>query len=169
LGPPATAWCAWRRVVPLVSLPGSRLSVYLDMPTYEFFEHTADVGIRAYGPTLVEALSAACDALTDVMTGGAQVMSGSQKSFGINASDTEQLVVDTLSHLVYLFDAEGFVPGRCDIDLDENLSAHVTARGEQFDPDRHGEGLDVKAVAYHMLKVERQDSGDWMIRVLLDV
>lgn len=139
------------------------------MPNYEFFEHTADIGFRAFGSTLEAALSAACEALTSVMTGGTPVEPQDEVSFTITASDHEQLVVDLLSHLVYLADAEDFIAGSCIVKLHQNLKAHITAHGERFDPKRHSEGLEVKAVAYHMLQVEQQASGQWMIQVLLDV
>ena len=139
------------------------------MPNYEFFEHTADIGFRAFGSTLETALSEACEALTNVMTGGAPVERQQEVSFAVTASDHEELVVDLLSHLVYLADAEAFIAGSCHLTLHQNLKANVTALGERFDPKRHSEGLEVKAVAYHMLQVEQQASGQWMIQVLLDV
>lgn len=139
------------------------------MPAYEFFEHTADVGFRARGNSFPRALSAAAEALTEVMTGRAQIAREQVVSFEIDADDAEQLVVDVLSRLVYLFDAEGFVAGRCEINVKPRWTAAVAAYGEPFDAERHGEGLEVKAVAYHMLKVEQPQPDQWLIQVLLDV
>ena len=42
------------------------------------------------------------------------------------------------------------------------------ARGEPIDPDRHELDMEVKAITYHGLKVERDGDG-WLAEVIVDI
>jgi len=44
----------------------------------------------------------------------------------------------------------------------------ATARGEPFDPSRHELDMEVKAITYHGLKVEREADG-WLAEVIVDL
>ena len=44
----------------------------------------------------------------------------------------------------------------------------ATARGEPIDPERHELDMEVKAITYHGLKVERDGDG-WLAEVIVDL
>src|SRR5216684_2173618 len=112
------------------------------MQPFEVIEHTADVGIIAYGRSLEELFANA-------------------------AAGMMSLLIAWLNELLVLLNADGFVPGRFTVRelTDTHLRADVT--GEPVDPTRHHFHLDVKAATYHTLEV-KQD-GLWQARVIFDV
>lgn len=73
-----------------------------------------------------------------------------------------------LNELLYLLDAQGFVPRRSRIlsMTDTDLTAEL--RGERIDPSRHAVRRMVKAATYHELQVKQQD-GQWEARVIVDL
>jgi len=89
------------------------------MKKYELIEHTADVGVKAYGKTLSEAFENAAKAMFDIITDTSEVESTGQYNIELKASDLEQLLVDFLSELLYLHSANNLVLV-FKLDIDEN-------------------------------------------------
>jgi SHS2 domain-containing protein len=131
---------------------------------YEFLEHTADVGLRAWGATLEECFEQATWALAAII-GIDRRGSGERIDIDIEASDTEALLVDWLSEVLYLHDAR-------DATLSGVHLASVGARAagwvELATRRGRAHGTQVKAVTYHRLSVTRR--GDrFVAEVYLDV
>ena len=136
------------------------------MKKYELIEHTADVGIKAYGETLTQAFCHAAEAMFSLMTDGSVIQYVETRTIDLIADDLEQLLVDFLSELLYLCDTEGLVFSDFDINIETTqLTGKIS--GEPFNPDVHKRGLDIKAVTYHMLEV--QLTPPIFVQVLLDI
>ncbi|MDH7506401.1 MAG: archease, partial [Candidatus Thermoplasmatota archaeon] len=69
------------------------------MKTYELIDHTADVGIKAYGKTLSEAFENAAKGMFDIITNNSQIESIGEYEIFLEADNLEQLLVDWLSEL----------------------------------------------------------------------
>lgn len=134
---------------------------------FEVIEHTADVGIIAYGQSLEELFANAARGMMSFLIDFSSVRLIEQRPVTADADDREGLLVAWLNELLVLLNADGFVPGRFTIqDLtDTQLRADVA--GEPVDPTRHRFHLDVKAATYHSLEI-KQD-GVWHARVIFDV
>ena len=138
------------------------------MKKYELIDHTADIGVKAYGKTLSEAFENAGKAMFDIITDNSEVESVGQYNIEINAPDSEQLLVDFLSELLYLNSAKNIVFGFFKVNLDEKenkLSAVVC--GEKFTLSKHKIGAEIKAVTYHMLEVKKKKP--YHVQVLFDI
>ena len=118
----------------------------------EQLEHTADVGIEVNSDSFTEALSEACLALTEIITGGNLVNSSKTINFKISYSDTSHLLVDILNELLVLFDSKNFLPGQAQITL-SNSEASISLSGDNYSPEEHGYGVEVKAISYHNLEI----------------
>lgn len=132
---------------------------------YEILEHTADLGVRAWGTTLEAAFEQAAWALVDLLDVRA-TEEGTRRGLTLSGTDTGSLLIDFLNELVFLLETEEVavsdVTVRCvsDTELDAELSlGPLTGRPE---------GLVVKAATYHRLRVARDD-GRVEVRVFLDV
>ena len=126
------------------------------MKSYELIEHTADVGVKAYGKTVAEAFEHAAEAMFDIITDESMIGSIGEYDIQLEAPDLEQLLVDWLSKLLFLNDAENLVFGKFQVTIDANrLSAHVF--GEKYNNKKHKMGVEIKAVTYHMVKVTEKD------------
>ncbi len=134
---------------------------------FEVIEHTADVGIIAYGRSLEELFANAAIGMMSFLIDLASVRVVQQRTVTADADDREGLLIAWLNELLVLLNADGFVPGRFTVrDLtDTQLRAEVA--GEPVDPTRHHFHLDVKAATYHSLEI-KQD-GLWQARVIFDV
>jgi len=141
------------------------------MPSYEFFEHTADIGIRANGITLARAFEAAGLALTDLMTGGTAAGEGEKEiAFEIESIDIEGLLVGFLSELIYRFDTDGAVVTALHVTLESARRLQARATIEALDESRHGGGTPAKGVSYHMIEVvPGRDGSPCHVQVLIDV
>ena len=122
------------------------------MKKYELIEHTADVGIKAYGNTISEAFQNAATAMFDIITDKSKIESKGQYNIELEAADLEQLLVDFLSELLFLSGANNYVFGSFNVKIkDKRLTAEV--KGEEFNIKKHKMGVEIKAVTYHMLEV----------------
>jgi len=140
------------------------------MRRYEFIEHTADLAVGAYGDNLEEAFASAAEALFHVITDGAGITPDSKIKVEVESIDRAGLLVGFLSKLILLFETERVVGSQFDICFSSSNKLKATVAVEPFDEVRHGQGLHVKAVSYHMLKIVEGDDGDESyVQVLFDV
>lgn len=127
-------------------------------------EHTADIGIEVESEGLENAFSEAATALVSLMVSIENVSCSEIKEIEIESHDLESLLVKFLSEILYLFDAESFVFSRVEVRID-GTRLRASLCGEKYSRERHGSKLNVKAVTYHMLSVEKSGK----LRVLFDI
>jgi SHS2 domain-containing protein len=140
------------------------------MPTkkdFEILDHTADVGIIAYGADLRQAFANAARGLFSLITELDDVEEALHRDIELEASDEESLLVGWLNELVYRFDTEGIVLKRFDISQLNNTHLKARGYGEKVDSSRHKLKTGVKAATYHMLKVDKNDG--FRVQVLFDI
>jgi len=136
------------------------------MKPYELVEHTADVGVKAYGKTLSEAFEHAALGMFDIITDESRIEPVGQYNIELEAPDLEQLLVDWLSKLLFLNGAENLVFGKFQVTLSgSRLTASVY--GEKYDTKKHRMGVEIKAVTYHMLQI--QETNPIFVQVLFDI
>ncbi|MBN1395225.1 MAG: archease [Pirellulales bacterium] len=135
---------------------------------HETFEHTADLGLRVRADGIDELFADAARGLFAVMvTGQSAVQKGEELSFNIVGDDFEELLHDWLAELLYTFHARRLVLSDFRVNVkDKTLTA--AARGEPIDPARHEIEVEVKAITWHGLKVERCNDG-WTAEVIVDI
>jgi SHS2 domain-containing protein len=138
------------------------------MKRYETFDHTADIGIRAFGRSPEEVFVHAAEALFDVLTDLSAIRVCLTRKVEIRGSDPEDLLVRWLGELLYLCAGEGYLFREFSLVRLSPALLQAEARGERFDPVRHKFKTEIKAVTYHQVEVSEKD-GIWMGRVVLDL
>ncbi|MBN2105801.1 MAG: archease [Deltaproteobacteria bacterium] len=138
------------------------------MKKYEYFDHTADMGLRIYGPSLAGLFENAGCALFDVLTDTGRVKPLQRRRFRLQRDTVEELLVEWLGCLLYDFDARRILFSRFTVETIDGLSLAASAYGEKFQPGCHELKTAVKAVTYHGLSI-RQEKGLWQATVVLDV
>jgi len=140
---------------------------------WEFLDHTADVGVVGYGETPAEAFASAGVGLFDLMIDLSRVQATAGRRIEVAGDDLPDLLVAWLNELLYLFEVEGLVFARFEVELkDAGRRLVATGYGERFDPSRHEVKLGVKAATYHQAAVELvagDPAGRWQARAILDV
>jgi protein archease len=137
---------------------------------YEYFDHTADVGIRLKAVDLETLLNDAGIALFSLIVDNlAQVQPREEVEIDVagSVSEADYLLFDWLNELLRQFEETTLVFCRFEVMLSADGIA-ATGFGEPLDPDRHGLGNEVKAVTYHRLRVEQTPEG-WEGEVILDI
>ncbi len=144
------------------------------MPKYKFFEHTADIGVEISGRTKKELFANAASALFDVLIENddsksktAKRVQRRQKIITMDGVDVEDLLINFLREILYLFNGTGWVVEHCKIMECGNKRLKAQLMGEPYDK-KHSIKSEIKAVTYSGLSVEKQKSG-WRARVIFDV
>ncbi|MFH0777031.1 MAG: archease [Candidatus Eisenbacteria bacterium] len=136
--------------------------------SYEIIDHTADIGIRVRGATLEGLFENAGLALFDLLTETRRVRRTTRFGLSLKAGGTEALFVQWLRELLYVFYAEKRVFARFEVTEATETSLIAVCFGERFDSARHVMRMEIKAVTYHELSVEKTQSG-WEAQVIFDV
>jgi SHS2 domain-containing protein len=144
------------------------------MPNYKFFDHTADIGVEISGRTKKELFANAAGAMFDVLIEKNESKSKSdedtkrqQKKVSVDGADVEDLLINFLREILYLFNGTGWVVEHCKIMECGNKRLKAKLMGEPYNK-KHSIKSEIKAVTYSGLSVEKQKSG-WRARVIFDV
>ncbi len=138
-------------------------------PPFEILEHTADIGLRAWGETR-EALFENCAVgLADILDrreDGDPAGATNRVSVQLHATDVEALLVAWMNEVLYaLEDEEACLHAVRMTEVGETqLSADVELSVCEAVP----EATELKAATYHQLSVRRRDS-EWEATVYFDV
>jgi SHS2 domain-containing protein len=120
---------------------------------YEELDHTADVGIRAYGGRLEELFASAAAGMFSLIANLRTVRAVGEVEVRVSADDLEALMVRWLSELLFLHETQRLLLKAFDVHLD-GLTLTARVRGEAIDKKRHELKLNIKAVTYHGLRVD---------------
>lgn len=135
---------------------------------YEFFEHTADIGISAYAPNRTELFMALARGLVALMVEEAPLHPLGSRPIRLSASDETSLLLVWLQELLFWFSTDRFVPVQYALEEVTDTLLRGTVRGETFQPTDQTQGREVKAVTRHQLEV-RQEGDLWYGQVIVDI
>ena len=120
---------------------------------FEVTDHTADIGLTAYGKDLADLLvNAACGMLTLIVE-PETVNSTLTAKIEIEERDDITLLVEWLNTLLYELDVNRLLFREFDIVISGETKLSAVCRGEKFDPDKHRLIHEVKAATYHNLDI----------------
>jgi len=145
----------------------SRYILPKSTPRFEFFDHTAEVGLLAYGSDLKEAFANAAYGLISFLTDPETVRAEVARDIEVTAQDQAALVVAWLNELLFLLGVENLLFRKFEVTELDETRLRARAYGEVVDPARHRIKTEVKSATYHLLSVEKNER--WRIRVILDV
>ena len=135
---------------------------------YEVFEHTADVGIRIRATDLKGLFEEAARGLFAILVANPEAVRPVQEmTFRLEGERQDDLLFDWLAELLFVFATRRLVFSDFHVELCPTGLAAV-ARGEPIDLARHQLDMEVKAITYHGLKVQRDGEG-WLAEVIVDL
>ena len=140
---------------------------------FEFREHTADVQVRSWGPSLEEAFSQTAYSLMTTITPNLNKITVKvERKITVEAEDIEALLFDFLSEFLYIFDVEELIFNQICVHqierLNDNFKLFATLKGEKFDLDKHEIGTEVKAITYSFLNIEKKHEST-IIDIVFDI
>ena len=120
---------------------------------YEEIEHTADVGIRAYGRTASALFANAAEGMFSLIADLAKVRPTGEVEIRLASEDLPKLLVAWLSELLFLHETQHLLLRKFEVHV-RGATLRAKAWGETIDRRRHELKLAVKAVTYHRLTVD---------------
>jgi SHS2 domain-containing protein len=133
---------------------------------FELLEHTADIGLIAYGESLPEAFSNAAYGMFSIIADLDSVQEKESRRVEAAADDHEGLLFEWLNNLLYVFDVDMLLLKRFEVSELNDKKLTAFCYGEKYDPSRHKIKLGVKSATYHMLKVDAEKN---QVQVIFDV
>ena len=136
---------------------------------YRITEHTADAGIEVETASLPEAFSEVSLAFTEIVTGGNLPQSKHSHDIKLESTELDSLLVKFISDLIFLFDTKDFLVSSAKVEI--KVAPHFVLKGtlfgDTYDQSKHGYGVEIKAVSYHLLEVIAGPPSK--IKVILDL
>ncbi|MFQ5815910.1 MAG: archease [Candidatus Hydrothermarchaeaceae archaeon] len=131
---------------------------------------TADVAFKAEGGTLEEVFVECALATFEAMIDTKKVEVRTEKEIVLESKEIEGLLMDWLSHLVFIKDAESLAFSEFYVRIKKNDVYRLVGKagGEEIDRDRHELRSDVKGVTYHRFELVEKEEG-WEATVVLDI
>jgi len=133
---------------------------------FRLIEHTADIGLVAYGRSPAEAFANAAYGLFSIIAELKTVKETESRQLELNEEDSEALLFEWLNRLIYLFDVEMLLLKRFDVTDFDGRGLKAICYGEKYDPSRHQLKTGVKSATYHILKVDKEKN---QVQVIFDV
>lgn len=135
---------------------------------YEVFDHTADIGIHAYGETLVELFIHAAQGMESLMVAPEQLHITTSRVITVEGHDTVSLLIAWLNQLILLFDTD-YLLFR-EFKIGTLTEAHLAAQafGETYNPRQHELSSAIKAVTWHEAAVNATVHG-YKARIIFDI
>jgi SHS2 domain-containing protein len=135
---------------------------------FKILEHTADIGIVAYGEDINKAFINAAKGLFSLIIDPEAVSVKKHWEIAVTAPDREALLVNWLNELIYLLDAQGTLFKDFEIIEISETGLKVKGYGEKINAKKHHLKREVKAATYHQLKIEQTTDG-WLAQVIFDI
>ena len=138
------------------------------MGSFEYFDHTADMGLRAEGRDLEELFTQAALGMFNLMVSLEEFKPEEALDVLLEAPNAEELLWRWLRELHYLFSTQKMVFKQFEFkELNEKI-VWATCWGGPFDPEKHASEREVKAVTHHGFSVAKNDRG-WKAEVIFDI
>ena len=135
---------------------------------FEVIDHTADIGIVAYGADIKQVFANAALGLFNLMADLDDFEEGLERELELSAEDVEVLLIEWLNELIYIFDVEHIIFKK--FEIEKLTSTQIKARcfGEKMKPGQHKLKREIKAATYHMLQISKED-GTYKVQVIFDI
>lgn len=140
-------------------------------PSFEILDHPAELGFRAWAPTMTDLFAHCALALSSILVDIETVSPSETVAVEVSAQDQESLLYNWLAEILYLYDGEQWLFSKCEAvthktqEDGEFLQADLT--GQKFDPAKHEIKTCVKAVSLQQIKIEKTSKG-YSAEVFLD-
>ncbi len=135
---------------------------------YEHFDVEADVGVRAWGPSLAEAFAQTALGVFALIVPPEDVAERETREVRAQGDGLETLLVSWINECLYVHEIEGFAVHRVSVSAPPGVFVHGVLHGEPLDPERHRLGTVVKAATLHGVAVTAGAEGH-ETRLVVDV
>ena len=134
---------------------------------FEQVDISGDVGIKVWGQDLEELFENAAIGMSELITNVSAVPESESREVHVVADSDEDLLVQWLNELVFLFDTYNYIGKSFSLSIINNkLKAEIS--GGTFDPSTGESRLLIKAATYHDLSLTKTTT-HWEATVIFDI
>lgn len=141
------------------------------MKEFEILEHTADIGIAAYGKTKREVFINAAKGMFEIIAGENKTLKENFcDKIKLEADNLEGLLFAWLNELLYISETKLVVLNKFEIKDLSNNKIEAEVGGAKINPPSVKIEKEIKAVTYHRLEIKKdEESGLWRAQVIFDI
>lgn len=125
------------------------------MKKYEYFEATADVGLKAYGKDLNEAFENAGLAIFNIISDTSGIEALKEIEFEVTSEDEVSLLYDYLEELLFYHEVEFMLFSEFHVEIDDDFHLKAKIIGEEINWDKHERKTEIKAITFHKMDVKK--------------
>jgi SHS2 domain-containing protein len=134
---------------------------------FEQVDISGDVGIKVWGQDLEELFENAAIGMAELITDVSAVPESESREVHVVAESNEDLLVQWLNELVFLFDTYNYVGKSFSLSIiNKKLKAVIS--GGTFDPSTNESRLLIKAATYHDLSLSKTNT-HWEATIIFDI
>jgi len=131
---------------------------------YRLLAHTADLRAELTAPDAPSLAREAARLIRELLVGESPVAAREERRIALPAGDDAERFFRYVRELVYLADAERFLPADA-----EATANGMLVRGERFDPGWHVAERQIKALTRHHYVYERATGGGLRVELVFDL
>ena len=141
------------------------------MKEFEILEHTADIGMAAYGKTKREVFINSARGMFEIIAGGNETLKENfYDKIKLEADNLEGLLFAWLNELLYISETRLVILNKFYIKELSDFQIKAEVEGMKINPPSVKIEKEIKAVTYHRLEIKKdEESGLWRAQVIFDV
>ncbi len=134
---------------------------------WTLLDHTADIRMAVHGSSLKELFLNVARGLTNLLAPEIRGVTDTELELSLAADNVEELLVDWLRELLFHHQTRGFILVSVDIKELSETTLRAKLDGRTRGPEEEPE-IEIKAVTYHGLSVQKNDSG-YAVTIVFDI
>ena len=135
---------------------------------FEVIDHTADIGIIAYGKDIQQLFNNAALGMFSLILEHGDLVEDSEYDIRLSSVDKENLLVEWLNELLFIFETEHLVFKRSIFDLLNETQLIARCFGTKVNPKKQAIKREIKAATYHMLSINHLLDG-YKAQIIFDI
>jgi len=141
------------------------------MKEFEILEHTADIGIVAYGKTKREVFINTAKGMFEIIAGeNKNPKENFYDKIKLEADNLEGLLFAWLNELLYISETRLVILNKFYIKELSDFQIEAEAGGMKINPPSVKIEKEIKAVTYHCLEIKKdEESGLWSAQIIFDI
>ena len=141
------------------------------MKEFEILEHTADIGIAAYGKNKEEVFINAAKGMFKIIAGENKTLKQNfYDKIKLEADNLEGLLFAWLNELLYISETKLVILSKFKIKELSDYQIKAEVEGMKINPPSVKIEREIKAVTYHRLEIKKdEESGLWSAQIIFDI
>lgn len=135
---------------------------------YRITMHQSELAARITGKSQADLFTNSAYALFDVMTDISTIESKETLPLEVEGSDRDDLMVNWMRELLYLYQASGYLLKEFKIIEVKDTLVKAQVSGEKIDPDRHEIKQEIATVAFHKSRMEKTGN-QWIAQLIFEL